>query len=60
LLGLDVLFVTAVPDQGFGQAGCLSVRDHLAHHIAAVDIEDEVEIEVGPGHRGKKVLRGNL
>ena len=51
LLGLDVLFVAAVPDQGLGQAGCLSVRDHPAHHIAAVDIENDVEIEVGPGHR---------
>ncbi len=35
-------------DQPLGEAGVLALGDHPADHVAAEDVEDHVEVEVGP------------
>ncbi len=35
-------------DQPCGEAGALAVGDHPADHVAAEDVEDHVQVEVGP------------
>src|ERR1035437_2304474 len=46
--GPDVLFRATLLDQPLGQFGALPHRDHPAGDVAAEDIEDYVEVEVGP------------
>src|SRR5262249_56891236 len=35
-------------DQARGQVGLLTVGEHPADHVATVDVEDDVEVVVGP------------
>lgn len=44
----DVLFEGGVADQTFGQLSALPQGHHPAGDIAAEDIEDDIEIEIGP------------
>src|SRR5688572_32409166 len=48
LTGRYLLFGDGLSDQAFGQIGVLAMGDHPARDVAAVDIEDDVEVEVGP------------
>src|SRR5258705_1254954 len=48
LAALDVLFRATLFDQPLGQLRTLAHRHHPPGDIAAEDIEDYVEIEVGP------------
>lgn len=48
LAGNDALLVAAVADQAFGQLGTFAIGDHPADHIAAEDVQDDVEIVVCP------------
>src|SRR3982750_3747199 len=45
---LDFLFATRIRNEPFGQFRTFTVGNHPAHHIAAEDVEDHVEIEVCP------------
>jgi len=54
LTGLDKLFFTSLFDQAFGELGALTGSHHPSHHIAAKNVENHVEIVVGPFHRSKK------
>jgi hypothetical protein len=42
------LFRASLLDQPLGQFGALPHRDHSAGDVAAEDIENDVEVEVGP------------
>src|SRR5207244_8306120 len=42
----DSLLGAALLDEPFGQAGVLRLGDHPAHHVAAEDVDDYVEVEV--------------
>jgi hypothetical protein len=44
----DALFGATVFDEPLGQFGTLAHRDHPAGDVAAKNIEDDVEVEVGP------------
>src|ERR1019366_7524508 len=44
----DVLFRATLLDQPLGQFGTLAISDHPAGDVATEDIEDDVEVEVGP------------
>src|ERR1039457_1318905 len=44
----DALFLAGCRDQPLGQFGRFAGSYHPAHHIAAEDIEDDIEMEVGP------------
>ena len=48
LIAPDVLFVVRLGDQPLGQAGGFTFGHHPADHIAAVDVEDHVEIVIAP------------
>ena len=48
LAGLDILFAAGFLDELLGQFRAFAGRDHPAGDVAAEDIEDDVEIEVGP------------
>src|ERR1019366_9368373 len=48
LTRLDALFVAALLDQSLGQLRAFAMSDHPAGNVAAEDIEDHVEVEVGP------------
>src|SRR3954454_11563002 len=45
---LDFLFATRIRNEPFGQFRAFTVGNHPAHHIAAEDVEDHVQIEVCP------------
>src|SRR4051812_12587490 len=45
---LSRLCPSGLGDQTFGQRGLLAVGDHPADHVAAVDVEDDVQVEVRP------------
>src|SRR5947208_5642545 len=45
---LDFLFATRIRNEPFGQFRTFTVGNHPAHHIAAEDVEDHVEIEICP------------
>src|SRR5208337_1028638 len=51
LIRLDHLLGTGLRDQFTGKGGKLPVGHHPPHYIAAVDVEDHVEIKVGPLYR---------
>src|ERR1019366_2401222 len=44
----DGLFLAGCRDQPFGQLGSFASCHHPAHHIAAEDVQDDVEMEIGP------------
>ena len=44
----DALSFAGCRDQPFGQLGGLAPGDHPAHHVAAEDVEDDVQVEIGP------------
>src|SRR6202162_2600567 len=44
----DGLFLATLLDQSLGQFGTLAHRDHPTRDVAAEDIEDHVEIKIGP------------
>ena len=44
----DVFFLESIGDQLLGELGRLSMRDHPADDVAAVDVEDHVQMEAGP------------
>ena len=48
LAGRDDLFCASLLDELLGQFGAFARRDHPAGDVAAEDVEDDVEIEVGP------------
>jgi hypothetical protein len=54
LPGWDRLLGDGFGDQAVGQGGLLAVGDHPANHVAAVDIEDDVQVEVGPLGRSEQ------
>lgn len=47
LVAWDLLLPDGVLDEPFGQHGRLPMGDHPPHHIAAVDVQDRVELVVG-------------
>src|SRR5438067_1213743 len=48
LPGRNRLLGAGLGDQAFSQVGLLAVGDHPADHGAAVDVEDDVQVVVGP------------
>jgi len=55
LSGSDVLFCTALLDQTLGQLRTFAHGHHPAGDVAAEDIEDHVEIKVGPLRRAQQL-----
>src|SRR5450759_5397866 len=51
----DALLVATVLDEPLGQFGTLAHRDHPAGDVAAKNIEDDVEVEVGPLGRSEQL-----
>src|ERR1022692_1907881 len=47
----DVLLGHRIGDQLFSELSGFPVRDHPTDHVTAVDIEDDVQVIVGPFHR---------
>ena len=48
LTGRHVVFRDGIVEQRFEQRGAFRVRHAPAHHPAAEDVEDHIEIEVAP------------
>ena len=48
LVGFNVLLATALGDEALGERGTFSVSQHPANHVAGEDVEDDVEVVVGP------------
>ena len=48
LLGFNVLLATALGDEAFRERGTFSLCQHPANHVAREDIEDDVEVVIGP------------
>ena len=55
LSGSDVLFCTALLDQALGQLRAFAYGHHPAGDVAAEDIEDHLEINVGPLRRAQQL-----
>ena len=51
---LDFLFAARIRNEAFGQFRTLTVGNHPAHHITAEDVEDHVEIKIGPLRRAEQ------
>jgi len=51
LVRQDVLLGTGLADQLPGQGGGFTGGDHPTDNITAVDIENDVQVEIGPLHR---------
>src|ERR1022692_4467006 len=51
---LDFLFVIRISNEPFGQFRTFTVGHHPAHHITAEDVEDHVEIKIGPLRRAEQ------
>ena len=47
----DALFEHGFADQPFGQEFAFAMGEHPADDVAAVDVEDHVEVEAGPLRR---------
>ena len=45
---LDVLFLAAFLDQSLSQLRAFAISDHPAGDVTAEDIEDHVQVEIGP------------
>src|SRR5712692_11510002 len=54
----DALLRARLADQAFGQGRTLARRDHPADDIPAEDVENHVEIEVGPLRRAEQLRDG--
>src|SRR3954471_8566007 len=50
----DPLFAAGIGNEAFGQFRTFAVSHHPAHHVATEDVEDHVEIEVGPLRRSQQ------
>ena len=48
LVPVDLLFSTGLSDQPFGQCGRFPVSDHPADHIPAEDVDNDIELKIGP------------
>ena len=46
LTGLDVLFLTTLFDQPFGQLRAFVISDHPAGDVTAENIEEDVQVEM--------------
>ncbi len=55
IAGHDVLFGACIGDQALGQFGGFAGRHHPAHHVLAEDVQDDVEVEVGPPGRSQQL-----
>ncbi len=55
MAGLDVLFRAALLDQSLGQFRAFAIGDHPAGDVTAEDIQDHVEVEVGPFRRTEQL-----
>jgi hypothetical protein len=51
LAGRDVLRAATVMDESLGQLGTFAVSDHPPDHVAAKNIQNDVEMVDGPFHR---------
>ena len=51
LIPWDSMFLHCVDEQFLELGGAFGVLDAPADHAAAEDVEDDIEIEVGPFHR---------
>ena len=54
----DVLLAAGLTNQPLGQLGALAFGDHPADDVAAEDVEDHIEIELGPFDRPEQL--GNV
>ena len=59
LILLDPMLVTAFTNQFLGQAGRFAVGHHPAHRLAAEDVQDHVQVVVGPLSRAPDSLCRN-
>ena len=48
LVGFNVLLATALGDEALRERRTFSVSQHPANHVAGEDVEDDVEVVVGP------------
>ena len=48
LVALDALALTGLANQLLGETGGLSMRDHPADDLSAEDVENHVEVVIGP------------
>ena len=48
LFWLDSLFFIAISDEMLCQYGLFTVRNHPSDDITAVDVENNIQIEIGP------------
>ena len=55
LTGLDTLLDAGVFDESFGKGVLFPVSNHPSDHVAAEDVQDDIEIKVGPLHRAFKL-----
>ena len=55
LIAWNLVFFHRVDEQLFELAGALRVLDAPANNAAAEDVEDDIEIEVGPFHRAHQL-----
>ncbi len=51
----DALLGDGVGQQRLGERGALGVGQHPARHVARVDVEDHVQVEVGPLDRAEQL-----
>ena len=51
LTGFDTLLDAGPFDESFGQGVLFPVSDHPSDDVSAEDIQDDIEIKVGPLHR---------
>ena len=60
---LDALFLAGGGDQPLGQFRSFALCHHPAHHVSAEDVQDDVEVKIGPFDRPQQlryVPRPNL
>ena len=55
LAGLDALAVTGLLDEPGGEGGVLGVGQEPSRHAPREDVQDDVEVEVGPGRRSPEL-----
>src|SRR5437867_10344753 len=51
----DLLLLAGVLDEPFGEGRVLLPREHPSGNVAAEDVKDHVEVEVGPLHRTEQL-----
>src|SRR5437867_2711365 len=52
----DLLLLAGVLDEPFGEGRVLLPREHPSGNVAAEDVKDHVEVEVGPLHRTEELV----